>query len=86
MEYLLLLFVVVSFSTALLTSETFQDIMGDNSFFFRKLKEKQEYSFRHTHYTDLNDDSNYTDKHHSYQNPDSSRTRFFAPDSAYPTN
>lgn len=86
MEYLLLLFVVVSLSSAILTSDAFQAIMGDDSFFFRKLKEKQEYSFRHTHYSDLSDDSAYSGLHHSYQNPESNNSRFFAPVVEYPIN
>jgi hypothetical protein len=87
MEYLLLLFVVVSLSTAFITSDAFKSIMGENSFFFTKLKEKQEYSFRHAQYTDTNDDSTYNGpQHHSYKNPESNNSRFFAPAEEYPIN
>lgn len=83
-EYLLLLFVIVGLSTAIIRSEGFQTIMGEDSFFFQKLKQKQEYSFRHTHFTDIVDDTSYTGEHHSYINPTSNVSRFFAPAEEYP--
>ena len=83
-EYILLLFVVMTLVFTLVNSQAFQGIMGEDSEFFERLAKQQEYAFRHTHLIEINDDSSYTGPHHSYLNPNSNKSRFFSGVTPYP--
>lgn len=83
-EYILLLFVVMTLVFTLVNSQAFQGIMGEDSEFFERLAKQQEYAFRHTHLLEINDDSSYNGPHHSYLNPNSNRSRFFSDLNPYP--
>jgi len=84
-EYLLLLFVVMSLILTLVNSNVFQQIMGPDSFFFEKLKLQQEYTYRHTHLSNLPNEADYSGgAHHSYMNPESGVSRFYSTMEEYP--
>lgn len=84
MEYLLLLLVVTSLVFTVLNSQAFLALMGPDSAFFERLKTQQEYSYRHTHLSELDDTSSYDGIHHSYVNPATNTSRFFSTTKAYP--
>lgn len=83
-EYILLLLVVVVLSNAVFKSDLFLDFVGPDSDFFQKLKIQTEYAYRHGVNHQIDDDSNYNDRHHTYTNPQSGATRFFTNKVAYP--
>jgi cystathionine beta-lyase/cystathionine gamma-synthase len=82
-EYVLLLFVVVSLGLAVFNSRPFKELFGPNSSAFEAVRKRMEYNYRYTQ--DGREDtlgSEYSGFHDSYVNGGS--THFFSPQSAYP--
>ena len=77
-EYILLIGVVTLMFISILKSEAFRDVFGDDSNFFKKMRQKMAFEYRHgrSGRKDLSDNT-FGGKHETYF--DGNSTRFFLP-------
>jgi hypothetical protein len=76
-EYILLLVVLVVVGLTLFKSRAFTDFFGPNSAFFQQLKDKHEFTYRHTvSGKNTEDNSNLNNFHESYIDTNRNATRF----------
>ncbi len=84
-EYVLLLMVVSVLAFTVFRSDAFKGLLGPDAQIFKVLKLQQEYSFRHgSPLGETPESSDYNGNHHTYKNPETNASRFFAPTRAYP--
>ena len=81
-EYLMLMAVIVSLSAVIYRSSTFKNYMGDNSLFFRALRDRMQFSYQYALPGSGKVNSSYGQDHKSYV--ENGETRFFTPAEKYP--
>lgn len=84
MEYILLLAVVMSLLSGVYNSATFQSFLGEDSDFFKALKRKIEFAYRHGYENNEDDNVGAFEKHQSFYDKDRNQSRFFSTQEGYP--
>ena len=85
-EYILLFSVIISLVSAVLKSDMFNKIFGEDGKFAQEFRKEIEYSYRHgiQGRALLPESINYGDAHDSYVRPGGGETRFFGAREKYP--
>ena len=77
-EYVLLIGVISLMFISILKSDAFKDVFGDDSNFFKQMRTKMAFEYRHgVSGTQDKSNNSYNGRHESYY--DGSSTRFFIP-------
>ena len=83
-EYILLISVISLMFISILKSEQFQDVFGEDANFFKKMRKKMAFEYRHGVSGDDDKSSNsYTGNHDSYYNQKTGNSRFFLSNEPY---
>ena len=86
-EYILLIAVAVSLVMTFYRSSAFQKLFGKDGDLGKKMKNQNEFSYRHAFYqpksNDIPRDEKDVSEHHSYKGENRESTRFFGPRNHY---
>lgn len=83
-EYILLISVISLMFISILKSEQFQDVFGEDANFFKKMRKKMAFEYRHGVNGEEDRSSNsYTGSHDSYYDQKTGSSRFFLSNEPY---